>query len=51
MEEDNFVETLSAIYSRPVVPNLWYAYLRGYVADRLGVSENNIGNGGKHKKN
>jgi hypothetical protein len=33
-----------------VVPNLWYAYPWGYAADRLWVRENNIGNGGKHKK-
>jgi hypothetical protein len=32
-----------------VVPNLWYAYHCGYAADRLGVYENNIRNGGKHK--
>jgi hypothetical protein len=36
--------------SIPVVPNLWYAYLCWYAADRLGLRENNIGNGGKHKK-
>jgi hypothetical protein len=29
-------------FSLTVVPNLWYAL------DRLGVRENNIGNGGKH---
>jgi hypothetical protein len=31
-----------------VVPNLWYVYPWGYVADWLGVRESNIGNGGKH---
>jgi hypothetical protein len=36
--------------STVVVPNLWYAYSWGYAADRLGVRENNIGNGGKHQK-
>jgi hypothetical protein len=36
---------------RSVVTNLWYAYPWGYIADRLGVHENNIGNGGKHQKN
>jgi hypothetical protein len=36
--------------SRAVVPNLWYAYRWGYMADRLGVRENNIGNVGKHQK-
>jgi hypothetical protein len=35
--------------ARTVVPNLWYAYPWGYAADRLGVSENNIGIGGKHQ--
>jgi hypothetical protein len=25
-------------------------YTNGYTADRLGVQENNIGNGGKHTK-
>jgi hypothetical protein len=35
---------------RPVVPNLWYAYSWEYAADRLGVPENNIGNGGKQQK-
>jgi hypothetical protein len=29
-----------------VSPNLWYAYPCWYAADRLGVGENNIGNGG-----
>jgi hypothetical protein len=33
-----------------VVPNLWYGYSWGYAADRLGVRENNIGNGAKKKK-
>jgi hypothetical protein len=32
-----------------VVPNLRYAYPWGYTADRLGVHENNIGNGRKHQ--
>jgi hypothetical protein len=36
--------------SRPVVPKLWYAYPWGYTAYQLGLRENNIGNGGKHKK-
>jgi hypothetical protein len=35
---------------RAAVPNLWYVYLWGYAAVRLGVCENNIGNGGKHHK-
>jgi hypothetical protein len=35
---------------RTVVPNLWYAYPWGYAVERLGVYENNIGNGGKKKK-
>jgi hypothetical protein len=38
------------LHSRAVVPNLWYAYPWRYAADRLGVCENNIGNGEKHKK-
>jgi hypothetical protein len=38
------------IVYRPVVSNLWYAYLWGCAADLLGVRENNIGNGGKHQK-
>jgi hypothetical protein len=33
-----------------VDPNLWYAYNWGYAADRLGVRENKIGNGGKLQK-
>jgi hypothetical protein len=33
-----------------MVPDLWYAYPWGYAEDRFGVSEYNIGNGGKHKK-
>jgi hypothetical protein len=32
-----------------VIRNLWYAYLWGCTADRFGVCENNIGNGGKHQ--
>jgi hypothetical protein len=35
---------------RAAVPNLWHAYLWGYTAVRLGVCENNIGNGEKHQK-
>jgi hypothetical protein len=33
-----------------VVPNLWYAYPWESAADRLGIHENNIGDGGKHQK-
>jgi hypothetical protein len=35
---------------KSVVPNLWYGYPWGNAADRFGVRENNIGNGGKHPK-
>jgi hypothetical protein len=34
----------------PEVPNLRYVYPCGELEDRLGVRENNIGNGGKHQK-
>jgi hypothetical protein len=37
-------------YLSIVIPNLWYVHPWGYAADLLGVSENNIGNGGKHQK-
>jgi hypothetical protein len=36
--------------ARAVVPSLWYVYPWEYAADRLGVHENNIGNGGKRQK-
>jgi hypothetical protein len=45
-----FQQSTLAAWSKAVVPNLWYAYSWGYAADRLGVHENNIGNGGKHQK-
>jgi hypothetical protein len=35
---------------RSVVHNLWFVYPWRYVADRLGVRENNIGNGWKRQK-
>jgi hypothetical protein len=36
--------------SNAIDPDLWYTYPWGYAADRLGVRENNIGNGKKHQK-
>jgi hypothetical protein len=38
------------IYPNALVSNLWYAHPWVYAADRLGVHENNIGNGGKRQK-
>jgi hypothetical protein len=45
-----FQDTANRRTHRTVVPNLRYAYPWGYAADRLGLRENNIGNGEKHPK-
>jgi hypothetical protein len=41
---------LCILSARTVVPNLSYAYLWEYATDRLGVRENNMRIGGRHKK-
>jgi hypothetical protein len=50
MEVGNYINVPATLSPRRVVPNPWYEYPRGYLSDRLRVHENNIDNGGKHKK-
>jgi hypothetical protein len=50
MEAYRVVSVRDTTLSRPVVLNLSYTHPWGYAVDRLGVHENNVGNGGKHKK-